>query len=85
MKKQAKSKPEFHSSIKSKLIGISILLLIVPMIVIGMTSYQKSSTSLEQIGKTNLQNSVEFTLATIEAYNSEVLKELFPLKVLKRK
>lgn len=70
MKKQSKS----SSSIKSKLIGISILLLIVPMIVIGVTSYQKSSTSLEQIGKTNLQNSVEFTLATIDAYNSEVEK-----------
>ncbi|MER2112196.1 MAG: methyl-accepting chemotaxis protein [Solibacillus isronensis] len=70
MKKQSKS----SSSIKSKLIGISILLLIFPMIVIGVTSYQKSSTSLEQIGKTNLQNSVEFTLATIDAYNSEVEK-----------
>ena len=72
MKKQ--SKFEFNSSIKTKLIGISIFLLIVPIIVIGMTSYQKSSTSLEQLGKTNLQNSVEFTLATIEAYNSEVEK-----------
>ncbi|OBW59166.1 chemotaxis protein [Solibacillus silvestris] len=85
MKKQAKSKPEFHSSIKSKLIGISILLLIVPMIVIGMTSYQKSSTSLEQIGKTNLQNSVEFTLATIEAYNSEVLKGTISLESAQEK
>lgn len=85
MKKQAKSKPEFHSSIKSKLIGISILLLIVPMIVIGMTSYQKSSTSLEQIGKTNLQNSVEFTLATIEAYNSEVSKGTISLESAQEK
>lgn len=85
MKKQAKSKPEFHSSIKSKLIGISILLLIVPMIVIGMTSYQKSSTSLEQIGKTNLQNSVEFTLATIEAYNSEVVKGTISLESAQEK
>ncbi|AMO86470.1 Methyl-accepting chemotaxis protein [Solibacillus isronensis B3W22] len=85
MKKQAKSKPDFHSSIKSKLIGISILLLIVPMIVIGMTSYQKSSTSLEQIGKTNLQNSVEFTLATIEAYNSEVSKGTISLESAQEK
>jgi len=85
LKKQAKSKPKFHSSIKSKLIGISILLLIVPMIVIGMTSYQKSSTSLEQIGKTNLQNSVEFTLATIEAYNSEVSKGTISLESAQEK
>ncbi|MBM7666732.1 methyl-accepting chemotaxis protein [Solibacillus kalamii] len=87
MKKQAKSKSKskFHSSIKSKLIGISILLLIVPMIVIGMTSYQKSSTSLEQIGKTNLQNSVEFTLATIEAYNSEVVKGTISLESAQEK
>lgn len=85
MKKQAKSKSKFPSSIKSKLIGISILLLIVPMIVIGMTSYQKSSTSLEQIGKTNLQNSVEFTLATIEAYNSEVSKGTISLESAQEK
>ncbi|HWL22612.1 MAG TPA: methyl-accepting chemotaxis protein [Ureibacillus sp.] len=72
MEKQSKFK--FNSSIKSKLIGISIFLLIVPMIVIGMTSYEKSSTSLEHLGKTNLQNSVEFTIQTIEAFNSEVDK-----------
>lgn len=72
MEKQSKFK--FNSSIKSKLIGISIFLLIVPMIVIGMTSYEKSSTSLEHLGKTNLQNSVEFTIETIEAFNSEVDK-----------
>lgn len=55
------------------------------MIVIGMTSYQKSSTSLEQIGKTNLQNSVEFTLATIEAYNSEVVKGTISLESAQEK
>jgi len=71
---EKQSKFKFNSSIKSKLIGISIFLLIVPMIVIGMTSYEKSSTSLEHLGKTNLQNSVEFTIETIEAFNSEVDK-----------
>jgi len=71
---EKQSKFKFNSSIKSKLIGISIFLLIVPMIVIGMTSYEKSSTSLEHLGKTNLQNSVEFTIQTIEAFNSEVDK-----------
>lgn len=85
MKKQSKSRSKSNSSIKSKLIVISILLLIVPMIVIGMTSYQKSSTSLEKLGKTNLQNSVEFTLATIDAYNAEVEKGNIPLESAQEK
>lgn len=70
-----------NSSIKSKLISISILLLIVPMLILGIVSYQLSKTSLDEVGKTNLKNSVEFTIKTMEAYNAEVEKGNMPLEV----
>jgi methyl-accepting chemotaxis protein len=72
---------KLFTTIKSKLITISILLLTVPMLVLGFFSYQTSSTSLEELGKTNLQNSVELTLEIIEAYNTEVEKGNIPLEV----
>ncbi|MFD1446898.1 methyl-accepting chemotaxis protein [Oceanobacillus profundus] len=72
---------KMNSSIKSKLITISFLLLIVPMLIIGIVSYQLSKTSLDEVGKTNLKNSVEFTLEIIEAYNKEVEKGNISLEV----
>ncbi|RDW21392.1 chemotaxis protein [Oceanobacillus arenosus] len=71
---------KINSSIKAKLICISILLLIVPMLIIGIVSYQYSKTSLDEVGKKNLKNSVEFTLEIIEAYNVEVEKGNMPLE-----
>jgi methyl-accepting chemotaxis protein len=72
--------PKMNSSIKAKLIWISILLLIVPMLILGMVSYQYSKSSLDEIGKTNLKNSVEFTLEIMESYNAEVEKGNMPLE-----
>ncbi|WP_068675225.1 methyl-accepting chemotaxis protein [Oceanobacillus sp. Castelsardo] len=71
---------KINSSIKAKLIWISILLLIVPMLIIGMVSYQYSKSSLDEIGKTNLKNSVEFTLEIMESYQAEVEKGNMPLE-----
>lgn len=64
-------KSVFHS-IKSKLIAISILLLAIPMLILGMLSYQKSADSLDDLGKTNLKNSVEMTIGLIDIVNKEV-------------
>jgi methyl-accepting chemotaxis protein len=61
-----------YNSIKKKLITISVLLLIIPMVIIGFVSYQKSSSSLDDLGKTNLKNSVEHTLVMIQSYQDEV-------------
>ncbi|HAM80643.1 methyl-accepting chemotaxis protein [Ornithinibacillus bavariensis] len=60
------------NSIKKKLITISVMLLIIPMVIIGYVSYEKSSRSLDDLGKTNLKNSVEHTLAMIHSYQDEV-------------
>lgn len=63
-----------NSSIKGKLITISTLLLIIPLIVLGFLSYQKSSTSLDELGKSNLKNSVELTIELVDTLNEEVKK-----------
>ncbi|MFD1360420.1 methyl-accepting chemotaxis protein [Lentibacillus salinarum] len=72
MKVKLKSLFKFNSSIKSKLITISILLLTVPLIILGIFSYQKSASSLDELGKTNLKNNVEMTIEMINALNEEV-------------
>lgn len=59
-------------SIKTKLITISFLILTIPLIVLGIFSYKKSENSLDELGATNLQNSVEMTIELIEALNEEV-------------
>ncbi len=63
---------KFNPTIKMKLFTISILLLTIPMIILGVVSYQKSASSLDELGETNLKNSVEMTLAFIDAVNKDV-------------
>lgn len=62
------------NSIKSKLIVLSVLLLTIPLVVLGIFSYQKSTKSLDDIGATNLKNSVTMTLELIDTLNEEVEK-----------
>ncbi|MBD8520531.1 methyl-accepting chemotaxis protein [Lysinibacillus fusiformis] len=59
-------------SIKAKLIAFSLLLLMIPLITLGYLSYQQSKSNLESVGKENLRNSVEMTIAIIEQFNQEV-------------
>jgi len=59
-------------SIKGKLIAFSLLLLMIPLITLGYLSYQQSKSNLESVGKENLRNSVEMTIAMIEQFNQEV-------------
>lgn len=62
----------FRLSIKAKLIIISCLLLVIPLIITGTFAYQKSQASLDELGKTNLKNSVEITIEMIDALNEKV-------------
>lgn len=61
-------------TIKSKLILSAIILLTIPLIVLGTISYKTSVSSLDDLGKVNLENSVNFTLEMIESLNEEVEK-----------
>ncbi len=62
----------FAQSIKKKLLTVSILLLTIPMVILGIFSYQKSSSSLGELGETNLKNSVEHTIELMHVLNEQV-------------
>lgn len=66
-----KHKRKFNS-IKTKLITISILLLVIPLLTLGIISYQKSKHSLDDLGKINLKNNVEMTTEMIEMLDKQV-------------
>lgn len=59
-------------SIKVKILTMSLILLIIPSLLIGIVSYKSAKGSLDELGKTNLQNSVQFSLKMIETANEEV-------------
>lgn len=61
-----------QQSIKKKLLTVSILLLTIPLIILGLFSYQKSSSSLSELGETNLKNSVEYTIELMNVLNEQV-------------
>lgn len=63
-------------SIKGKLIFISNLLLIIPLVVLGIFSYVTSKNNLDDLGALNLQNSVEITIEMIDILHNEVEKGL---------
>lgn len=67
-------------SIKSKLIVISLLLLTVPLISLGLISYNKSKESLDELGAANLENSVKMVIEMIDVLNKEVKKGNLPLE-----
>ena len=67
-----RAKSNVNLTIKAKLIIISLVLLIIPMVTIGLISYQKSVTSLDELGKTNLKNSVEMAIEQIQLLNTAV-------------
>lgn len=73
------------NSIKSKLMVISFFILTIPLIVLGVLSYQKSAESLDEIGITNLTNSVEMTIGMIEVLNEEVEKGNLTLETAQEK
>lgn len=61
-----------NKSIRVKLISISVLLIIIPLLVLGIISYRTAETNLSELGASNLKNSVEFTLEIIKTHQTEV-------------
>lgn len=59
-------------SIKTKLIVTSLILVVIPLIVISYLNIQASKKNLDELGRTNLKNSVKMTIEMIEAMNEEV-------------
>lgn len=59
-------------SIKTKLIVTSLILVVIPLIVISYLNIQANKKNLDELGRTNLKNSVKMTIEMIEALNEEV-------------
>lgn len=76
---------KFSSTIRMKLVTVSVLLLTIPLIILGIFSYQKSGSSLDELGATNLENSVAMTIEMIESLNEEVEKGTIPLEEAQEK
>lgn len=64
MKKMQNKKPRL--TIRTKLIFVTALLLIIPVLALGIVSYFVAKSELENSGKILLKNSVEMTLLEIE-------------------
>lgn len=62
----------FRASIRIKLISISFLLLIAPLLIVSFSNYFQSKSNLDELGKINLKNGVVMTLEMIDALNKEV-------------
>lgn len=75
-----KVKNPFSHSIKGKLITVCLLLLILPLVVFGVSSYLQSSNHLDELGKVNIQNSVEHTMELIEALHEQVEEQNLTLE-----
>ncbi len=74
-----------YRSIEAMLIAFSLLLLLIPLIILGFSSYQQSKANLETVRKENLRNSVEMTIAMIEKFNQQVEAGNLSLEVAQEK
>lgn len=67
-----KGKIKFWNSIKGKIIGMTVMLLILSSAIVGFSSYQIAKMQLEKQGKVILKNTVNMILMLIDAKNDEV-------------
>ncbi|TQR15318.1 methyl-accepting chemotaxis protein [Psychrobacillus soli] len=58
--------------IRTKLFIISICLLLVPSLIIGVSSYFSAKNNLDELGEKTLKNGVEMALLVIDAMNTSV-------------
>lgn len=64
----------FRLNIKAKFIMLTNVLVVASLIVLGVVSFQNSQKGLDDLGATNLQNSVELYLDLIAVMNEQVEK-----------
>ncbi|SER25238.1 methyl-accepting chemotaxis sensory transducer with Cache sensor [Gracilibacillus ureilyticus] len=68
-------------TVRSKLVTISLLLLVVPLVITGYLVFNQSENALNELGETNLKNSVIMTLEMIDSLNEEVERGNVSLEV----
>lgn len=73
------------NSIRSKLIIISLILLIVPIAILGTVSYNKMKDTLDESSTKRLETSVELTIEMMESLHEEVDKGTLSLEEAQEK
>ncbi|UOQ83672.1 methyl-accepting chemotaxis protein [Gracilibacillus salinarum] len=59
-------------TVRKKMMTTSLLLLILPLVILGYLTFHQSQHALNELGETNLKNSVVLTLEMIDSLNKEV-------------
>ncbi|RCW62861.1 methyl-accepting chemotaxis sensory transducer with Cache sensor [Saliterribacillus persicus] len=59
-------------TVRFKLMTTSLLLLIIPLLILGYLTFTQSREALNEIGESNLKNSVMLTMEMIDSLNEEV-------------
>ena len=72
LKKGLGDSMKVFQKIQGKLLVFSFLLLLIPSLIIGMTSYFKAKSGLDELGETIIKNSVYSSIQLIEAKNDLV-------------
>lgn len=62
----------FKTTVKKKLITVTLILLAVPSLIIGLIGFETAKTNLGERGKIGLKNDVNMALELIEILNDEV-------------
>ncbi len=75
----------FRLNIKAKFIMLTNVLVVASLIVLGVVSFQNSQKGLDDLGATNLQNSVELYLDLIAVMNEQVEKGAITLEEAQEK
>src|SRR5690625_4944932 len=60
------------STMKAKLLTVSLLLLIIPLFILGLVSFQKQFSTVQTFNQKALQQSVEMTIQMIDFLQQEV-------------
>lgn len=61
------------SSLRARLLCLSLLLLIVPILILGTVAYEITKQQLETAGKEQLKQDVQHVLALIDEANKQVI------------
>ena len=75
-----KGRALLKTSIRTKLIIMSLIFLAVPSLLIGISGYYSSTRSLNELGAKGLQTNVRMTIEMIEALDKQVKAGKIPLK-----
>lgn len=68
------------SKVRTQILLVTLVLLVIPGLIIGITSYRVASNELESSGKKQLQNSVRLAIEIMDKLNDQVVRGFLSLE-----